>query len=239
MNETEQFADENKSILDQPLNPEEPKEEKVEEEEEIEEPKNRAERRLRERLEKERIANIELNAKYAALSEAQKFRQESETPDYLKAVERIYGTDSPEAVAATDLLKNALRSVEERATSSALEKFREEQRQEAERIKQEEATLDSYIEEIEDAHGITMTPSMQKAYFGLLEKMSPKDENGNVIAYADPEAVYEVFSEKYQKRTDSKAKDLASRSMVQGSSGTQSKIEDDAAKRLLRDAGII
>lgn len=240
MNETEQFAEESKSILDQPLNLEPEKvEEKQEEEEQEEDPQNRRERRLRDRLEKERIANIELNAKYSALSEAQKFRQENTEADYLKAVERIYGTDSPEATAATGLLKDALRGVEERATKSALEQFREEQRQAQERVRKEEETLDSYIEEIEDAHGITMTPQMQKSYFTLLEKMSPKDDEGNVVAYADPEAVYEVFSEKLSNRTDNRAKELSSRSMVQGASGSSSKIEDDAAKRLLREAGIL
>lgn len=235
MNESEQFAQEN--ILNQPLNPETPTVEEQVEEEPEEDPKNRSERRLREKLEKERIANIELNAKYQALSEAQRFRQE-ETDPY-ETVGKIYGTDTPETQAATELLKNALRNVEERAKSSALEEFRSERQREQEEVRQASERLDSYIEEIEDEHGVSFSPQMQKSYFTLLEKMSPKDSDGNIIEYADPHAVYEIFSEKLQKRTDSKAKELASRSMVSGNSGSQSVIEDDAAKRLLREAGII
>lgn len=238
MNESEQFAQENQNILDQPLTPETPEVEEVATDEEPEEdPKNRTERRLREKLEKERIANIELNARLSTLSEVQKFR-ETEVDAY-EAVGKIYGTDTPETQAATELLKNALRNVEERAKSSALEEFRQERAREQEEVRKASERLDNYIEELEDEHNISFSPQMQKSYFSLLEKMSPKDSDGNIIEYADPHAVYEVFSEKLQKRTDSKAKDLASRSMVSGNSGSQSVIEDDAAKRLLRDAGII
>lgn len=239
MNESEQFANENESVLNQPLvsEPETVPEEKVDEEPE-EDPKNRTERRLREKLDKERIANIELNARLSTLSEVQKLR-ESAPDDYLSSVEKIYGTDSPEATAATELLKTALRSVEERAKNSALEEFRSERAREQEEVRQASERLDSFIEEIEDEHNVTFSPQMQKSYFTLLEKMSPKDSDGNIVEYADPHAVYEIFSEKLQKRTDSKAKDLASRSMVNGNSGSQSVIEDDAAKRLLREAGII
>ena len=239
MNEQEQFAQENINILDQPLNPETPVVEEEAPEEEVEEtPKNRTERRLREKLDKERTANIELNAKYQTLSEAKK-SQESDSDDYLKSVERIYGTDSAEAQTATELLKNALRGVEERARNSALEEFRSERQREQEEVRQASEKLDNFIEEIEDEHNITFSPQMQKSYFTLLEKMSPKDSDGNIIEYADPHSVYEIFSEKLQKRTESKAKELSSRSMVNGNSGSQSVIEDDAAKRLLREAGII
>lgn len=238
MNESEQFAQENQNILDQPLTPETPEVEEVTTDEEPEEdPKNRTERRLREKLERERIANIELNARLSTLSEVQKFR-ETEVDAY-EAVGKIYGTDTPETQAATELLKNALRNVEERAKSSALEEFRQERQREQEEVRQASERLDNYIEELEDEHNVTFSPQMQKSYFTLLEKMSPKDNDGNIIEYADPHAVYEVFSEKLQKRSESKAKDLASRSMVSGNSGSQSVIEDDAAKRLLRDAGII
>lgn len=238
MNETEQFAQENENILDQPLNPEAPVVEEETTEEEEETPKNRTERRLREKLERERIANIELNARLSALSEVQEFRKQG-NDDYLASVEKIYGTDSPESQAATELLKNALRSVEERAKSSALEEFRQERQREQEEVRRASETLDNFIEEIEDTHGVSMNSQMQKSYFSLLEKMSPKDSDGNIIEYADPHAVYEIFSEKLQKRTESKAKELAGRSMVNGSSGSSSVIEDDAAKRLLREAGII
>lgn len=241
MDELEKFVNEVKTegslekIVAEPVKePEAP----IQEEDELE-ATNRKERRLRDRLQAERESNIAMAARLEALSEAQKFRQEAEPAEYTKSVERIYGTATPEAAEATELLKSAFKGVEERARQSAIEQIRQEQSQEQARVREEEGRLDSYVEELEDAHNVSFTPEMQKSYFSLLGKMSPKDDSGNIIAYADPEAVYEVFSEKFVKKPESRAKDLSSRSMVQGNASQEVNLSDDAAQRLLREAGII
>lgn len=206
---------------------------------EEETPKRRREKRLMDKLQSEREANIALSSRLEALSEAQKLREDT-ADDYLKKVEKIYGTDSPEAQAATNLLAEALKGVEEKAYDRAVTSFREEQRQAQEALQKEEQTLDSYVEELEDTYNVTFTPEMEKAYFQLMEKLSPKDSEGKILAYADPHSTWEIFQEKLQSRKpDTRQKDLASRSMVNSGTSDDTKIQDDAARRLLKEAGII
>lgn len=230
------------SVMDKPLNAEPEKVEAKEEvptDDELGEAKRRRERRLMEKLQAQREENIALNERLKVISETQKFRSETDSDEYLKRVERIYGTNSPEAQEATQLLQEALRGVEARATERALERFREEQQKVQQEVVQSEQELDNYIEELEDTHNVTFTPQMEKTYFSLMEKMSPKDREGNIIAYADPHAVYEVFSERFAK-TPNRAKELANRTMTTSSSSApESKLQDEAARSLMREAGII
>lgn len=235
--ETEQFIDETVNVLEQPLEQQATEVEPPKEEEES--PSNRQARRLQAKLQAEREANIALAAKLETLSEAQRFTRDAEPSAYMQAVERIYGTDTPEAKAATDLLVTALQGVEKSARESALNELREEQRREAARVKEEERKLDSMVEDLEDAYSVTFTPDMQKTYFKLMEKMSPKDADGNITDYADPHAVYEVFTERLTKKPDNRAKDLSSRSMVTSGASKQSNLQDDAQQRYLREIGIL
>lgn len=241
-NETDLFLNETKepNVMTDPLEPqvEIPKEEEGNELEDAEEAKNRRERRLQAKLTAEREANIAMAARLEALSEANKFRSETDA-DYLKTVERIYGTDTPEAKTATELLKEALRGLEKNATERALESFREAQQAEAQKLRDEERRLDGFVEEIEDTYGINMTSDMQKGYFKMLEKMSPKDNDGNIVEYADPHSVWEVFSEKLQKGGSNRAKDLASRSMTASGASNNAKVVDDATLAYLKEQGII
>ena len=229
------------NVMEQSLNASPVVEEQpVIKDEELGEPKRRRESRLMQRLQDEREANIAMSAKLEALSEARKLQAESEPSEYLKKVQRIYGTDSPEAQAATDLLTEALTGLETRATERALEAIREEQRLARETQRNEERTLESFVEHIEDTYNVTFTPEVQKAYFQLMEKLSPKDSEGNITAYADPDATWELFQERINKSKDTRAKDLASRAMSSGSSSpTDSGLQDDAARAILREAGII
>jgi hypothetical protein len=238
--ELTQFLDETTDdVMNSPLAPAPAKEEVQEESSDEEEsPKNRRERRLQERLQAEREANIALQAKLQTISEAQQFRSENEGAEYLKSVERIYGTNSPEAIEATNILKGAFQTLEERAKKSALEAFREEQRLAAEQVRKEEERLDSIVEDIEDRHNVSLTSDQQKGFFKLMEKMSPKDAQGNITDYADPDAVWEIYAERLQKGTDQRAKTLASRSMTQ-SGASQGNNQGEAFKKVLRDAGII
>lgn len=202
-------------------------------------PRNRRERRLMERLAAERESSSFLAGKLEARTEAQK--SVSEESDYLKGVERIYGTDSPEAQLATELLKKAIVGARDDAENRAYERIKSERGKELEEQRQAESELDTMIDEIEDEHGVTLTDTQERAFFSLLEKMSPKDREGNVIEYADPSAVWEIFSEKLQKGrpTDTRAKDLSSRSMVSSGTSTDSKLDEDVHARFLRENGII
>jgi hypothetical protein len=262
MNEQDQFLkdlenDQDKSIdvLEQPLGPTGESSEKGEAKEVIgttdkseddEEgtglplkPRNRRERRLMQKLQEERESSIFLAGKLEARSEAA--RVVSEESDYLKAVERIYGNDSPEAQLATDLLKKAIIGAKEDAKAAAIAEMRAERQREKDEAISANRELDSFIEDIEDTYGVTMSETHQRGFFQLLQKMSPKDRDGNVVGYADPHAVWEVFQEKIQKRTvpDNRAKNLSARSMVQSGASKESTLQDDSHMRFLTENGII
>lgn len=199
---------------------------------------NRRERRLAAKLQAERESSIALAARLEAITEAQKSREESGDVEYLKTIERIYGTNSPEAVEATELLKNALLSVEKRATERALEQFRAEREQEAEEVVSQEKRLDEMVEEIEDEVGSDMDKQTKQGFFMLLEKLSPKDRDGNIIEYADHFAVWEELQARKQAPS-TRAKDLAARSMVQTGASPKTTVDADATERWLREQGLI
>ena len=235
-----EFEPKKDDILDEPLNPEVKEEVVIKEElEEKESLSNRQLRRMREKLQAERESSIALAARLEALTESQRFRSENEPSEYLKSIERIYGTNSPEAIEATELLKSALKGVKEEAKREAQEAFREEQRQSQEAVRKEEQRLDSFIEEIEDENNVILSETQKRGFFQLLEKMSPKDASGEIVAYADPSSVWEIYAEKTQKKPDNRAKDLSSRSMVSSGTSKESKLEDDATARFLKEQGII
>ncbi|MBL0320502.1 MAG: hypothetical protein IPP74_14600 [Alphaproteobacteria bacterium] len=207
------------------------------EKESDEEKSNRRERRLQAKLQAERESSIALAARLEALTEAQKFSRET-NPDVDDTISRIYGTDTPEAVAATTLLQKALANAEDRATERAIAKIREEQQQERASVQQEERTLEGMIESIEDETGLTLDAQTQKGFFTLLEKLSPKDSDGNVVAYADHHAVWDEYQAR-KTPVSSRAKDLSSRSMVKTGTSPSTSVETDATERYLRENGLI
>lgn len=227
------------SILDKPLDVPAEKEE-TEEESEFK-AKNRRERRLNERLQAEREANIALNARIQGITEAQDLRKTTEEADYLKRVEKIYGTATPEAKEATELLKEALQGVHQSAREDAerqiLSRLEEERRKETEEVTREEDFIENNLEKLEDEFGADFgNQTNRKEFLTLVERLSPKDEEGNIKEFADFSTAYEIYS---RNKTSSRAKDLASRSMIRGGATDGSKLQEDTAIRFLKDNGII
>lgn len=237
-------------ILNAPLNHEPEKGEEPEPEHQEDEasddeedgflkPKTRRERRLIKKLQEERESSIFLAGKLEAREEAKQYLSDEEA-DYLKGIERIYGNDSPEAQLATDLLKKAIVGAREDAETRAYERIMSERQNEQYMVQQAESELDSIVEDIEDTFGVALSPAQERSYFELLQKMSPKDSDGEVISLADPYAVWEVFQERMsQKAPDNRAKSLSSRSMTQSGASSDTSMADDVVARQLRDMGII
>ena len=199
--------------------------------------KNRHLRKVEQKLRVERESSIALAARLEALTEAQKFSREN-TPEVDETIARIYGTNTPEAAEATALLQKALANAENRATEKALEKFREEQLAEQQSVQKEEQTLDGMIDDIEDETGVDMDSQTKKAFFSLLERLSPKDSDGNVKEYADHHAVWEELQARKQPQ-NTRAKDLASRSVARNGASPATSVQDDATVRFLKENGII
>lgn len=198
--------------------------------------KNRRERRLLAENQRLREEAIAASSRAQALSEVQKFQKETGDNDPIKKVRAIYGDDTPEKKIASDILESTLRDLEERATQKALDKFEGSREDESQTVIQEERNLDKILENVEDDYGIE--ESDHKAYLTLLERVSPKDQNGYIIEYADPDYVAETFI-RLKERSSSRAKDLASRGMTRSGSSQPSNLETRAIEQELKNLGII
>lgn len=215
----------------------EPEKEIVVEDDEMK-AKNRRERRLLEKNQQMREEAIAAQARLQGITESQKIREDNEPAEYLKRIEKIYGTTTPEAIEATNLLKEALAGVEESATRKAVEKFEAQRQAEAQATKAEEKTLDEMAERWEDEYGIDMSDSAtRKAIYALTEKLSRKDSEGNIKEYPDPDGVADVFLATREKQSN-RAKELSSRSMTRSGASQPSKLQEDANWQALKDAGI-
>lgn len=199
---------------------------------------NRRERRLKDKLQAERESSIVLAARLEALTEAQKFSRDTQQSSFEEKASRIYGTETPESKAATDLLIASLREAKEDAKREAIEAFRDEQRKDREAEKEQEGVLDSMVEDIEDEYRVTLNEQSQKSFFQLLEKLSPKDKNGEITQYADHHAVWEQLQSQ-KTPTNIRAKDLASRAMVKTGASPTGTVEADANERFLKENGFI
>lgn len=245
--------EEQTDILNQPLDPESVEDTTGQQEDEYEEgeednyedaepseptAKTRRERRLMEKLEAERESASFLAGKLEAMTGA---KGAADDPDYLKGIERIYGTDSPEAQMATELLTKAIVGARDDAENRAYDRWSNEQLNSERAVAEAESELDSVMDEIEDTYGVSLTEAQESDYFALMQKMSPKDRStGEVIGLADPHSVWEVYKERTARSSNnSKSKQLASRSLTGSSSPERSDLPDDSQQRFLKENGII
>ena len=202
--------------------------------------KDRHIRRLEAKLQSEREASIAREARIEALSEAQKFRQDTGADDLDQMVARIYGTDKPENLAATELLQKALKGYSSRAKEEAIAELRQEFQASQQEEEKEKNTVESYIEQVEDQYGVDLTSTAagrerQQEFRDLWFRLSPKDRNGDVVEYADPFEVYDIFS---SRQPQNRGQSLAARQMVR-SNPIESSTEEDATYKFLKEQGIL
>lgn len=205
----------------------------------VPEPRNRREKRLMEKLQSEREAAIALAAKLDAITTSQQTRTESS--QWEETIEKIYGNSTPELREATELLKASMRGVKDEAKREALAEYQAIRQQEQQAVSQAEGRLTSMLEELEDEFNVDLSTGAHSAEFlKLLEKMSPKDSQGNIVEYADHFAVYEMYQEKVNRNKPANpAKDMAARGMVQSAGANDTKLNNEAHERFLRENGII
>ena len=204
---------------------------------------NREARRAKAALQAEREANIALNARLEAMSEAQRFARETSTDNVDENLIRLYGNDEKGQLAAK-ITQDLLNKTKQEAREEALESFRDEQAKADQEVATYRNELDGMLEDIEDEYNVDLTSDTPQAtrarqgFYAALQKLSPKTQDGVVTDYADPLATWEYFQSQ-QKPADNRAKDLGSRSMVRSGSSGDSKLEASATERFLKDAGII
>lgn len=206
--------------------------------------KNRHHRRLERRLSEADTLITALTERVKVLSETDKFKQDTGTLD--EDLARIYGADTPQNAEATRILQGAFKRYSDKAKAEALEEFRSLQAQVAEERRKAESFVTSELESIEDDFDVDLTsdsPAARKRRAGLLElveKLSPKDKDGNITDYADFGTAYEIYQSREQKRDATRKKAVVTRTMTKsGTSASTKTPQDEAAEKWLKENGII
>lgn len=224
------------SILDKPLTEETivPEKETAEEESF----KNRAYRRLEKRYQAERESGIAMAERIKVLSEVDKFKEDIGN-DHLKKVDAIFGTDTPEKLAATNILKEALQGMTEKAKTDALKEWESRTGEETSAQKEADNEVDDMLEHVEDDYGLDMSDDkVRSGFITLMEKMSSKYDDGNIKEFADANSVAETYLALQKRGGSSRAKELAGRSMTHSGESQPSKLPQNAIDRYMVDNGL-
>ena len=202
----------------------EPEKEEVAKEEDEESPSNRRERRFQAKLQAERESNIILAERLRVATEEKKAVKEN--PDVDPRLIRIFGTGEKETELAK-LFTGLLSETKESAREEALQEIAQLEESGKAEVAQAEETIDSQLEAIEDTYGIDITSNTAAAtkarteFLTLVERLSPKDKEGNITEFADFGTAYELYQEKHAEKIDnSRNKEIASRSMTRSSSSS-------------------
>lgn len=207
------------NIFDDKLQEEQPTTEKVEDKVEDDDSsfKNRRVRRLEDKLQAEREMSIALNERLKVLAEQQSYIKEHAGEIDPRLV-RAFGT-TEEGKELTKIFQDILKDNAEQAKVQALAEIEVRQSRVIEEQQNEEKYIDSQLETLEDEYHFDLTSNApvavkaRKDFLGLVEKLSPKDESGNIKEYADFETTFEIYKESLTKAEPSRAKELAARSM--------------------------
>jgi hypothetical protein len=208
----------------------------------------RMERRQAEKIRQLRDENIALAERLKIIAEQKQSSVESDV-DYLKEAEQLYGNADengvfdPKRAKATEIFKSVVSKAVADAERRAIERFEARQQEssssEKQAIEENESFLDEAMADIEEEYGIDMdVPKERNGYLDLLEEMSPKDSDGNIIEYADPDAVAKVYM-KIRTSSNSQAKQIASRSMARSAAGGDSTVAEDATLRWLKENNLL
>lgn len=183
--------------------------------------KNRRHRRLEQQLQTEREARIAAEARAEGREAAEGSRPQPQT-DVPAEWLRIYG-DTPEAKSAWALNKSLWSEEAKKVREETLAEVdsRETRRKEAQQGF--ETLIEGELEGIEDEHDVDLTsdaPAARKArreFLELVSELSPKDNAGQVTAYADFSAAWKQYAKgKAEAAKDPDAerrREIASRSM--------------------------
>ena len=241
-NETSQFLKDlgvpEESILDKPLQTNDDTPEKEEESKEEERFKNRYTRRREKEAQRLRDEVLQLTERVKVLSEVGKFKEEV-GDDELTKVEAIFGTDTPEKLAATNILKEALSGLTEKAKRETLQEIQNREGNETEAQKEADSEVEDFLDRVEEDYDLDMSDeNVRKGYITLMEKMSPKYDDGNIKEFADPNSVAETYLALQKRQGSSKAKELAARSMTRSGESQPSRLPQNAVDRFMEENGL-
>lgn len=205
--------------------------------------KNRRHRRWEDRLgQRER----ELIAREARLSAIEELGGAPSSTDVDPRLLRLYGDNEQGRLAAAltaEVLSDATRQAEDRAYA----RFEREQEAAVAEERDSEAFIDDQLEALEDDNNIDLTsnaPAARKVrrdFLELVEKLSPKDDEGNITEYADFGSTFDLYRQQSAAAPSAaRNKELAGRGMQKptSSEGAQAQSERDTTRDWLRSQGI-
>lgn len=148
------------------------------------------------------------------------FRAEVEDINLPQSFIRLIGNDTDEKVQVLKDLSSYFGTLKGEARKEFLEELQEQEQRVAVEDEKAVEELHSGFEQIEETHNVDLTSNSttarktQAAFKEYIRKISPKDENGEVIAFADIPAAWESFTAQAKTHTPSRAKELASRGLT-------------------------
>lgn len=176
--------------------------------------------------------------------EEEKPATQQEVDDYYI---RLIGNDTPEKVA---MIKESIARDEQRlqmAEERAFNRLSQKEQDEVRADQEAEEELGNAFDNIEENYDVDITSNnpvarkTRQEFVSFVERIAPKDRNGDVIDYPDMNSAWETFSEiKKATSTPSRAKELASRSMARSAETTvkpQEKSNWDAADAFIESLG--
>jgi hypothetical protein len=134
--------------------------------------------------------------------------------------ERLIGNDTPEKIAMIREAKLRDEKLLAQAEERAFSRLTQEQQREVESDRKAEEELDNSLEEIEETFNIDLTSNSPVArktrvdFMKFVEKIAPKDRNGEITEFPDMNAAFETFQSTRQVAQPSRAKDLAARGVA-------------------------
>lgn len=133
---------------------------------------------------------------------------------------RLIGNDTPEKLAMIREAKARDEKMLNLAEERAFGRLTKEQQAVIEADQEAERELENAFESIEESYDVDISSNnpiakkTRQEFVSFVEKIAPKDRNGNIVEFPDMQNAWETFSEiKKSTQQPSRAKDLASRSL--------------------------
>jgi hypothetical protein len=192
--------------------------------------KNRQHRRAESKKWEDRLSEKERDiiAREARIEERERARLAAlETdPNVDPLLVQMYGDNTDAIRLHQQLIAKSTKDAEDRAFQRFQESAAEEKRQ---RQKFESEVLEG-LESIEDVYDVELTSDSPRAkktrseFLGLIEKLSPKNADGDIIAYVDFDSAWNIYSSTRAKdtqktETTTRAKEIAAQTMTKATTG--------------------
>lgn len=159
--------------------------------------------------------------------------KEDKADEITEVLTRIIGNDTPEKLSAIKDFKKVIMDREVNGAKNAIEQFQSLQREEQAIYKEAENEVEAGFESIEEQFGVDLdSPQATKTrndFIDFVQRISPKDSEGNITQYPDFTESFKIFQEMGAKKapSNSKNKELASKSISRSSDASNAPVSGD------------